>query len=286
VLPEADRFLHVLLFALIIRRLPRPTTAIVMRPPQSVRGRLRGRLGSLAKTLLILALTPWKSVDVHLLEDPLAEGDNRVWRDPILRRERFRLDDPCSLLETSPGELPEELRLRSSERPFLTVVGSIDDRKNLPLTLAAWRSATELAGFDLVVAGKQSPSVSTWLQSAGPFTSNIYFVNRYLSDAEIRGVIEYSRGIVALYDGGFSSGFLVAAAAMGRWAITIEGSRTGTVAAQQGFGVLCTPTLAGVADAMRQALVNGSRPPQVAVPSSREFGRRILRRSIEAEAAL
>lgn len=282
VVPEADRFLHALGLALVARRLPRPTSVIIMRPPQSVTGRFRGRIGSIAKTALIVVLSPWRALDIQLLEDPLAQANDRVWTTPFLSRASFRLDDPCGLLETSAAEFPEELLQRPSSRPFLAVVGVIDGRKNLPLILEAWRLRPN-SGSDLIVAGKQTSAVSTWLESTAPPTPDSTFVNRYLTEAEIRGVLERSSGILALYDGGFSSGLVIAAAAIGRWTIALEGSRTGTVARRHGFGVVCAPHALDLADAMEQVLTQTATPVPVLVPGSRDFGRHVLRRVIEAQ---
>lgn len=283
VVPESDRFLHVLLLAKMLRQLPLPTTAIVMRPPQSVDGSLGARARSVIKSTLLLALSRWRTLDLQLLEDPLAEGDDRVWRQPILSSVHLRLDDPCGLVDEPAGELPPELDHVLADRPTLAMVGVIDGRKHLPLVLQAWRLASETAECDLVIAGKQTSSISSWLNSAGPLPGNIHFVDRYLTDVEVRGVLERSKAIFALYDGGLSSGFLIASAAFGRWAITIGGSRTASVAVTHGFGVVCASTTAGVADAIDIVLSKTEMPTPVDVPSSTEFGRHVLRQMIDAE---
>ena len=282
VLPEADKFLHVLLVAKLLRRLPVPTVAIVMRPPRSGGG-WRDRIRAMLKTALVLAASPLPALDVQLLEDPLAEGDERVWRSRLLRSAKWRLNDPCALLETPASNLPPELAEVTIDRSVLAIVGVIDSRKQLPLVLAGWQFAG--ADGDLVIAGKQSPDVSAWLRSFGPLPKNVYFVDRYLTDSEVRAIVERSRGILLLYDGGFSSGFMVAAAAAGRWAITIVGSRTGRVASSQGFGVPSEATPAGVAFAIKTVLTNQAMPPAVSVPGPTDFGRCILRRVIETRAS-
>ena len=197
VVPEADRFLHVLLLALVTRQLPHPAAAIVMRPPQAVTGRLRGRLGSAGKSLLILGLLRSRTLDLQLLEDPLAQGNDRVWSQAVLSRESLRLDDPCGLLGTPLSELPRELRLART-RPFLAVLGVIDDRKQLPLLLDAWILNDPAGDYDLVVAGKQSPTVAMWLASA-TLPPHLVLIDRYLTDAEIHGVLEKAKGIACLH---------------------------------------------------------------------------------------
>jgi hypothetical protein len=282
VLPEADRSLHALLLAKLSRGLPVPTALIVMRPPQSVRGIWRARIGGFVKTLLIVVLCAWSSLDVLLLEDPLALGRDRVWRKRVLRSKSRRLDDPCGLVEIEASHLPKELNQDLGDRPMLAIVGVIDSRKQVPLVWAAWQLACGTIEGELVIAGKQSPDVSSWLRSAGPVPTRIHFIDRYLTDDEVRGVLERSNGIITLYDGGFSSGFLVAAAAVGRWAITTRGSRIERVASSHGFAVTCTPTPSGIAEAIDQVLAKTEMPPPIEVPSAEDFGRRVLRRLIDS----
>jgi glycosyltransferase involved in cell wall biosynthesis len=275
ILPEADRYLHLLLLGLVSGQLPRNTTAIVMRPPRAVSGRWRGWLGSIVKTALVVVLVMSRRVDVQLLEDPLAEDGERLWTGP-LKRESLRLDDPCSLLDIESGELPVELQFRTRRVASLALVGVIDHRKNVPLIIRAWQLAAP-PDAALIIAGKQSPSVSSWLAEAEPLPENVILINRYLSESEVRGILEQSNGILTLYDGGLSSGVMVAAAAVGRWVIVLEGTRTGRVAAQKGFGLVCKPSPPALADAMLGALSNTSKPPPLVVPRSGDFGRRVLR---------
>jgi hypothetical protein len=276
VLPEADKYLLTLVVGKLLRRLPRRMTIIVMRPPSTVA--TAGRIGQFAKRMLIVALMAWRhSIDVRLLEDPLAHGDSRCWQGPILGRRTNRLNDPCGLLDVDSAPLPADLEREIAGRQVLAVVGAIDARKNLPLVLEGW-AASQPPDSVLLVAGHHSASVSSWL-SENPLRipPNTYFLNQYLTNNELRAVIERSRAIFTLYDGGISSGIVIGAAALGRWAIVSSHSRTASVASVHGFAIPCDPNPRDVARAIIEIIARGQLPTPVSLPNSEQFGRDILR---------
>jgi glycosyltransferase involved in cell wall biosynthesis len=274
VLPEADRVLPVLAAVWLTRGLPRPTSIIVMRPPQWRDGGVRALPWALTKAALLTAFAlATGSFDVHLLEDPLAGGPDRVWRWPF-ESERLRLNDPSDLVNDSDVCLPPELLGES--RPMIAVVGAIDERKNLPLILAAWHQTHARDDSVLVIAGRHSSEVRNLVASEGPGPS-IISIDRYLSNAEMAAVLHACRGLFVLHDGGISSGLLTKAASLGRWVIALEGSRTGRTAKAAGVGEIAQPTPIDLARAIDSVVGRMAYPPPVSLDTAHDFGRRVLR---------
>jgi hypothetical protein len=275
VLPEADRVLPVLAAAWLTRGLPRPTSIILMRPPHWRDGGVRALPWALTKAVFLAAFAlATRSFDVHLLEDPLAAGQDRVWRRPF-ESERLRLNDPCDLLSDSDVCLPSELL--GDNRPMIAVVGAIDQRKNLPLILAAWQLSHAQEDSVLVIAGRHSSEARSLVASEGSGPSTVS-IDRYLSNAEMAAVLHACRGLFVLQDGGISSGLLTKAASLGRWVIALEGSRTGRAAKSAGVGVLAQPTPIDLALAIDAVVGRMGHPPQVSLDTADDFGRTVLRR--------
>jgi hypothetical protein len=277
VLPEADKFLLRLLVAKVLGRLPRQMVIIVMRPPSAVaRG---GRLGSWTKRALIVSLMAWRrSLDVRLLEDPLGRGETRCWQGLVLGRPSYRLNDPCGVLDSGSAPLPSSVTEVLTDLRVVAVVGALDARKNLPLVIEGWETVN-IPGSALLLAGPQSPGIEAWLRDGETrLPPNVFTWNDYLGHDELRSAIERSTAIITLYDGGISSSLMLGAAALGRWTITLAGTRTALVAEGHGFGIACLPTASDVARAIREALAKSAYPEAVSLPNSREFGRDILRR--------
>ena len=277
ILPEADKFLLQLVIAKLLRRLPRRMVIIVMRPPEAVEK--GGRIGVWVKRALIISLMAWRrSIDVRLLDDPLASGDSRCWQGLLLGRPSFRLNDPCGVLDVEPTELPQVVERDLGDRRVVAVVGALDGRKNIPLVLAGW-GAANMSDSALLLAGPQSPAVATWLsEEASRLPPNMVMWNEYLGHDQLRSAIERSTAIVTLYDGGISSSLMLGAAALGRWTITLADSRTARVAHINDFGISCHPTVEDVGRAIREALSRTEFPHAIPLPDSRQFGRDIMRR--------
>jgi hypothetical protein len=277
VLPEADKFLPQLVVAKILRRLPRRMVIIVMRPPDAVTtGR---RLGRWAKRAFIVSLMAWRrSLDVRLLEDPLGRGETRCWQGLVLGRPSYRLNDPCGVLDSESAPLPSSVTEVLADLRVVAVVGALDARKNLPLVIEGWETVN-IPGSALLLAGPQSPGIDAWLRdNETRLPPNVFTWNNYLGHDELRSAIERSTAIITLYDGGISSSLMLGAAALGRWTITLAGTRTARVAQVHGFGIACEPTADDVGRAIREALAKSAYPHAVPLPDSREFGRDILRR--------
>lgn len=272
-LPEADRFLVLLVTLRLTNSIPASTVAIAMRPPRlrSVRSLLgRGGLVKLAMLYLLAAL-----LDLRLLDDPLAAGSDRCWTVPLLRRARFRLDDPSLLDGISPTD-PPELADVYGQLPIVTMCGSIDERKGLPVVLAAWASHKVNRKCVLLVAGKQSPTVSMQIRSMSPMPPNVVFVDRYLSNAELCSVIDHSRAILVLSELRLSSGTLLACASAGRLVIAAKGTRTARIAVREGFGIQCNLEPTDVAAAILRAVDCVQSPPRIHIPTLSAFGRSVL----------
>lgn len=275
VVPEVDDLLPPLAVAAVTGRLPRSTAVIVMRPPRRREWSARTLLVDTGKVAAILVLAASRRVDVHLLEDPLAHGRDRVWPWP-LNRPGLRLDDPCDLAGTVEGDLDGavEQALRSS--PALAVVGRIDGRKRLPLVLDAWDHRDPSTDGSLLLLGAQTEAVRRWLaERAVP--PGVVTVDRYLENPELLAVVRRCRALVVLYDGGLSSGILVTAAAAGTPVIVGEGTRTGRIAAHHGFGVMTPLEPEAVARTIEAVLARSDRPDPVPCSTARDFGRQVLR---------
>jgi hypothetical protein len=264
VLPEADKYLLHLVVAKLLRRLPRRMVVIVMRPPNAVEK--GGRIGSWTKRALIVSLMAWRrSIDVRLLDDPLASGASRCWQGLVLGRSTYRLNDPCGVLDVGPAPLPAALDH--------DLAG-----KNLPLVVQGWEAAN-MPDSALLLAGPQSPGVAAWLTNVeSQLPPNTYAWNEYLGHDQLRSAIERSTAIITLYDGGISSSLIVGAAALGRWTITLAGTRTAGVAQENGFGIACHPNPDDVGRAIREALSKTAYPEPIPLPDSRQFGCDIMRR--------
>jgi hypothetical protein len=276
VLPEADKYLLHLVVAKLLRRLPRRMVVIVMRPPNAVEK--GGRVGSWAKRALIVSLMAWRqSIDVRLLDDPLASGASRCWQGLVLGRPPYRLNDPCGVLDVDSAPLPAALDRELAGRRVVAVVGALDARKNLPLVLQGWESA-EMPDSALLLAGPQSPGVAAWLNDVeAQLPPNTYTWNEYLGHDQLRSAIERSTAIITLYDGGISSSLIVGAAALGRWTITLADTRTAGVAQDNGFGIACHSNPDDVGRAISEALAKTAYPEPIPLPDSRQFGRDIMR---------
>jgi hypothetical protein len=279
VIPEADPLMPVLLVAALSRGLPRPTVTILMRPPRWRQDGARSLVKGVLKAALITGCRlMYRSFDVQLLDDPLAEGGDRVWHAP-LSGQALRLDDPCDLFDTSAGALPPELAILVGNDELMVVLGAIDSRKRVPLIIDAWLHSRRADNAKLVIAGRQHPDVVLRLQQADVAGNpSIMTIDRYLDNAEMGSILERSKGIFVLYDGGLSSGLLVTAASIGRWVIALQDSRTGRVAGGRGLAELCTNSVADVARAIENVLQRPESPNPVSLSNSLDFGRRVLRR--------
>lgn len=233
------------------------------------------------KTLLILGLSgSRRTVDVHLIEDPLAHGEDRAWRAP-LSGAQSRLDDPGDLLDADETKLPPELAGVSETVPIVGVLGSIDDRKRIPAILDAWRCSQARYTARLVVAGAQHGSAHDALVKldAG-LGESVTVVDRYLANGEMHAVLMRCSCILVLYDGGMSSGVLIAAASAGRWVITASGTRTQRVATMAGIGISSSIAPSALALAIDTAIAHRTPPRAIPLTTSGEFGRRVLRRAL------
>lgn len=275
VLPEADRLLPLLAVGAVVRALPRPMAVVAMRPPRWRRP--RHWPASVAKALSLLVLsTRLTAVDLLLLEDPVATGRARVWGFPFAR-ERHRLNDPADLIPIALGSLPNELADLEPERPMLSVIGSIDARKRVPLVLDSWMSRSSCSNSILVVAGPQRPDVRSALASQDlSGRPDIRIVDRYLTNGEIDAVIRRSSAVVALQSDDLASGTTVAAAARGRWVITDDRSRNGRSAASFGYGIPVRLNAPDLAKAFDHALSRADLPSLRPIPTRSDFGRRVI----------
>ena len=274
VVPDSDRLLAELTILKLMRRLPSPSSFIVMRPPPFGRRTAKSLIVGASKVMLLSVLACFRrSVHLNLLEDPLATTEERVWRWPISLLGP-RLDDPADLMGDT-ATLPPEMEHLSTDRGVIAVVGSIDKRKNLPLILAAWKLASPDLNATLVVAGRIASTVRAEV-SAALASENVLVMDRYLSNEEILGVIDRAHALLVLYDGGFSSGLMTSAAAHGRWVICLHGSRTGAVAIANGFGVRCHDSSRALSDAMFQVATRTAFPPPVHLTASTDFGAKAL----------
>ena len=288
VIPEADALIPLLLCSAFLGWLPRPTIMILMRPPRWRQdGAKSFAKGALKVALISTCRLMRRSFDVHLLDDPLADGVDRAWRAP-LSAAALRLDDPCDLFDAAAGTLPPELSEGIGSGEFVAVLGSIDSRKRVPLIIDAWSHSQKPSDARLVIAGRQRPDVVACLREADVAGDpTVIAVDRYLGNAEMGAVLRQAKAIFVLYDGGLSSGLLVTAASAGRWVIALEGSRTGRVAAGRGVAELCSESVASVAGAIESVLRRPELPSPVLLGKSIDFGRRVLRRrTSSAQASL
>lgn len=280
IIPEADRYLPCIVFAAATRSLPPHTIVIVMRPP---RWRLLRKLpANLIKVLAILLLRRLRSMRVLLLEDPLADAATRVWQWP-LQDERMRLDDPPDSFDSATARLPSELRdleetgeLGEHVNVF-TVLGSIDDRKRVPLILDAWATLPDRANRVLVIAGAQQPSTRARIDGhTGVRRPDVRVVDRYLARSEMHALLRRSHALIALNDDPLSSGTLVNAASLGRWVVAASGSHAERAASRHGFGVPTELTIRGLAEVITDLDRRAWQPTAVSLPDREEFGNRVL----------
>jgi hypothetical protein len=273
VLPEVDRILLLLAALRLSRLIPSSTVAIVMRPPRLRYMKSLFGFGGAAKLALLYLLAAL--LDLRLLEDPLATGADRCWTMPVLRRQRFRLDDP-SLLDGVVAKRPPELANFGNVTPVVTMCGSIDERKGLTVTLAAWGSQEVNQNCLLLVAGKQSTVVKNQLLRLAALPSNVIFIDRYMTNAELRWVIARSRALLVLSELHLSSGILLASASAGRLVIAAEGTRIGRIAVKHRFGIQSALEPTALAAAVVKALDFCESPPRLTIPTLSTFGRSVL----------
>jgi len=273
VLPEVDRFLHVVLLAFVARALPKSTTIIAMRPPTWSSPRKWPM--RLFKILALRLLAATRSVNVLLLEDQLAHGHTRIWRWP-LSDPALRLDDPADD-PTNGNELPPELSSLPRTTKLIALVGAIDERKRVPLILDGWDLGPERPDCQLVVAGLMQPAVRHVVQQHRCNARNDFTViDRYLPADELACLIDRSVALLVLFDGGLSSGTLISAAQTGRWAITARGGRPATVALEHGFGIETELTPAGIQESITEALARPIAPSPMPLRDRTAFGDSIL----------
>lgn len=275
VLPEADRLLSHVLLSRSMGRLPKPTSIILMRPPQ-----LR-RISELAKgsvkTLLIGLCLLGRSIDVHFLEDPLAYGNDRAWRG-LFAGSHLRLDDPADLTGSTRGPISAELVDELEDRPTIGVFGSIDERKRIPLAIQAWQASNSKHTGRLLIAGHQSDAIRSWLLKIGPLGPSVVISDRYIPNEELTSLVHRVAGILILYDHGVSSGILVVAAAAGKTAICLDGSRESRVAVHWGFGETSQPDPISLARTIDRVINAPTQREPIDLPSSLDFGNQVLRR--------
>jgi hypothetical protein len=168
-----------------------------------------------------------------------------------------------------------------SERASLAITGVIDHRKQAPLVLDAWAMRPEDPGNVLVIAGMQQPCAKGLL-AAHPCVrrDDVVVIDRYLSAEELTAVYSRAFAVFVLFDGSFSSGTLISAAQVGRWAITRTGGRQAKVANWHGFGIEADLTPDGVRSGIDTALSKESTPTPVAIGGRAAFGDRVLTGSL------
>lgn len=274
VLPEADRWLGLLLVLRLARSLPDGLTGIIMRPPRAGCG-IRSTVIRATKTALLrLLMRLGGPPRLLLLEDPLATGDDRVWPAWAID-EGTLIHDPADIALPAVAALPEELGRLPEAAVVFALVGSINDRKQVDQIIAAWAHLGP--GIHLVIAGLVQPGLRERLRGAVEMShTNIHLIDRYLRDDELRGVVERSHGTFVLYDGGLSSGILLTAASCGRWVIALDGTRTGRVAIANHIGVLASrPEPSAIAQAVIAASERPTPTPLV-LPGRREYAARLL----------
>lgn len=286
VVPEADRYLGTLILAWLVRALPRNTSIIVMRPPVLRRAgehsptrrhaaRAAVAATGLMKTVLMLVCQRIPSIDLFLLEDPVATGAQRVWGWPF-GSEAFRLDDPSDLIPAGRGVQPDELRGVRHDRPVIAVVGSIDSRKQVPLLLRAWELVDKSSDPLLLLAGPHEQRLRELVDHHGVRDASILSIDRYLANEEMAGVIQRSAGVAVLYDGGVSSGILTTAVAVGRWVVTTQNTRTGAIAEANGCAVACDGSPESLARGIGRVIAAPSQPVGRVLPTRVDFARRLL----------
>ena len=275
VVPDSDRLLPTVLLAKVLRRSPRALSLVVMRPPMFDRRRARTYLIAPSKVLLLTVLTVFRrSVRVHLLDDPLAGESERVWRPPLSKL-GARLNDPMDLMG---GECrtPMEIANLPTDAKVVAVIGSLDERKRLPLILDAWLDGGWQPEGVLVLAGKVPPHSKRMLEARLVQLESAVLIDRYLSNSEIMGVLTRAQAVLVLYDGGLSSGVLLSAAAAGRWVVCEAGSRTGRVALGNRIAVECSLDPRSIAGAMRWVLGAARTPNPIRIAASDQFAAQVL----------
>ncbi|MGK2955498.1 MAG: hypothetical protein ACSLFI_07510 [Solirubrobacterales bacterium] len=269
VIPEADKYLAPLVVAVALRMLACPCSIVVMRPP--ARGGLTASwFKGLVKRLLVTYLSRVSKVQVHLLDDPLAGLDDTVWTGPPFRRSMI-IHDPFDLAGDPLAGAGESVG--STAEPYLTVVGVIDERKEIPEIFEAWQLSGSAEHGRLLIAGKSTGEVEPLLRDT---PTGVEVVDRYLSNPELVGTVRAARGLIVLYDGNMSSGVLTMAAAAGTPVIVRAGTRTARVAVRHGFGFAADAGPSALGRVMREVLMSAGREAPVRLPPARDFGRRIL----------
>ena len=275
IVPDSDKFLVEGLLAKVVGRLPRRTSLVVMRPPAASWRNPRALIVAVVKVTVLLALKCFRgSVSVNLLEDPLAQGNHRVWKSWRASL-GTRIDDPADLAGDRPTA-PDELATLSSAEPIIAVVGSIDARKNLPLILEAWSVRDRSTRATLAVAGRIAPEVHAAVDGEIAMLDDVCVIDRYLSNDEMLGIVERAAAILVLYDGGLSSGVLVMCASTGRWVICAHGTRTLAVAARHGFAFSTELSAEALAHAMSLAVQQAVPPSPVKLAGRAEFGAQLV----------
>jgi glycosyltransferase involved in cell wall biosynthesis len=224
---------------------------------------------------LLLTYCVLPIVDLRCLDDSLAVGTERNWNFPLLRSSKHRLDDPCSLTSDIPVPMPE-IAVVGREIEVISLIGSIDQRKRVPLLLESWKLVQESVGAVLVIAGKQSVELRRFLASAEAPFPKVYIVDRYLSDQEMAWLVERSKALVVLSDMDHSSGTLLSALGRGRWVISLEGRRVAAVANRHAAAITCAPTPESLADAIQRLGKRDDLPKPVKIPSAHDFGLSLL----------
>ena len=233
-------------------------------------------LGSAQSRLCILVLSACRRIDLLLVDDPLAEGDDRAWSWP-LAGSHFRADDPGDLIPPGIGRMPPEITYDVSACTMTLVLGTLDERKRLPLILDAWEGLCEAEGLELVIAGCVRQPVHDLMTTHNALRcSNVTVIDRYVSNDEASALMESCTAALVLYDSKASSGILLAAAARGRWVIALRESREYRVSRLHDFGIGTNGSAADLARCIA-SVSNRKLPRRIPIPTSRDFGERTLR---------
>lgn len=269
IVPEADRILALLLVLSYMPWIRRTKIApIIMRPPTNSPG-----IAQRLKVWSIRTARKRRNIDLLLLESPIAQRGSGVWSGVEHSTDDLLLD-PADLITGVPRE-PVELSTIELGAQILSVVGVIDSRKRIDLVLRAWpRIAEQHPTAHLAILGKATKDLAEKIEAAD--VPNLLFVNRYLTQAELLATLNRSYGVFALYDGGLSSGVVLAASARSCWVFVARSGVLADASKHIGTGVPVEMEEGALADAASEKLRRNVRPPPVHLSGRHEFGLRAL----------
>ncbi|GAA1860972.1 hypothetical protein GCM10009836_46390 [Pseudonocardia ailaonensis] len=254
VLPDGDFHLVPLLRLLpaLVRRGPR-VRVLVMRTT-TVDGPERLRPATLAKPVLVAALSLVRRVEMLFLTDAFGVVRHR-------RGYRARpVRDPVRTERPDPGT-PDWLPARGTDGVTIGVLGVISARKNVPLLVAA---AARVPAAVVVVAGRLEPDVRRHL-AHDPLARDLAAAGRLvvrdgmLDDAEFEACLRGVDVLAVLYDNDAPSGIVAEACLVGTPCLVPHGGWLARVVGDTGTGLAVHMTEEGVAAGVRELVRDRER---------------------------